>query len=163
MPGSQREVKNAEEEGVIFEWLTAPKGFTTDLRVTDGEDAVAGPVRGVMAQKMRLGQPDVSGRQAPELIEGSDYVEEADLVIMALGFEPEDLPVLWDEPDLPVNRWGTIKADYVSGATALDGVYAVGDIVRGASLVVWAIKDGRDCAEAILKRFDAQETVLAAE
>ena len=150
MPGSQREVANAEEEGVVFEWLTAPKGFTGD------------PVTGVMAQKMRLGQPDVSGRQAPELIEGSDYVEDADLVIMALGFEPEDLPTLWNEPDLPVNRWGTIKADYVSGATALDGVYAVGDIVRGASLVVWAIKDGRDCAKAILSRMDGP-AVMAAE
>ena len=149
MPGSQREVANAEEEGVIFEWLSAPKGFVGD------------PVTGVMVEKMRLGQPDVSGRQAPEVIEGSDYVEEADLVITALGFDPEDLPTLWNELDLPVNRWGTIKADYVTGATTLDGVYAVGDIVRGASLVVWAIKDGRDCAEAILKRLDAPATMAA--
>jgi len=149
MPGSQREVANAEEEGVVFEWLSAPKGFVGD------------PVTGVMVQKMRLGQPDVSGRQAPEVIEGADYVEEADLIITALGFEPEDLPTLWNEPDLPVNRWGTIKADYVTGATALDGVYAVGDIVRGASLVVWAIKDGRDCAEAILKQLDTPTTMAA--
>lgn len=149
MPGSQREVANAEEEGVIFEWLTAPKGFSGD------------PVSGVMAQRMRLGQPDATGRQAPELVDGSDYTEEADLVIMALGFEPEDLPTLWDVPDLPVNRWGTIKADYITGATALDGVYAVGDIVRGASLVVWAIKDGRDCAAAILDRFGGLTAVAA--
>ena len=149
MPGSQREVANAEEEGVVFEWLSAPKGFVGD------------PVTGVMVQKMRLGQPDVSGRQTPEVIEGADYVEEADMVITALGFEPEDLPTLWNEPDLPVNRWGTIKADYVTGATALDGVYAVGDIVRGASLVVWAIKDGRDCAEEILKRLDTSARIAA--
>ncbi|MGC1497726.1 MAG: NAD(P)-dependent oxidoreductase [Sulfitobacter sp.] len=149
MPGSQREVANAEEEGVVFEWLSAPKGFVGD------------PVTGVMVQKMRLGQPDVSGRQAPEVIEGADYIEDADMVITALGFEPEDLPTLWNEPDLPVNRWGTIKADYVTGATSLDGVYAVGDIVRGASLVVWAIKDGRDCAEAILKRLDTPATMAA--
>ena len=149
MPGSQREVANAEEEGVIFEWLSAPKGFVGD------------PVSGVMVQKMRLGQPDVSGRQAPEVIDGADYVEDADLVIMALGFEPEDLPTLWNEPDLPVNRWGTIKADYVSGATSLDGVYAVGDIVRGASLVVWAIKDGRDCAQAILAQMETPATIAA--
>ena len=149
MPGSQREVANAEEEGVVFEWLTAPKGFSGD------------PVSGVMAQRMRLGQPDATGRQAPELVDGSDYTEEADLVIMALGFEPEDLPTLWDVPDLPVNRWGTIKADYITGATALDGVYAVGDIVRGASLVVWAIKDGRDCAAAILDRFGGLTAVAA--
>lgn len=150
MPGSQREVANAEEEGVQFEWLTAPKGFVGD------------PVTGVMVQKMRLGAPDATGRQAPEVIEGADYVEDADLVIMALGFEPEDLPTLWGEPDLPVTRWGTIKTEYVTGATDMDGVYAVGDIVRGASLVVWAIKDGRDCAEAILEKMQA-EKVMAAE
>ncbi len=151
MPGSQRETQNAEEEGVIFEWLSAPKGFTDE----------GGKVSGVMVQKMRLGQPDASGRQAPEVIEGADYVEEADLVIKALGFEPEELPTLWDQPNLPVTRWGTIKAEFRTGATNLDGVYAVGDIVRGASLVVWAIKDGRDCAEAIIERFNAKAAVAA--
>ncbi len=151
MPGSQRETQNAEEEGVIFEWLSAPKGFTDD----------GGKVAGVMVQKMRLGQPDASGRQAPEVIEGADYVEEADLVIKALGFEPEELPVLWNQPELPVTRWGTVKAAFKTGATELDGVYAVGDIVRGASLVVWAIKDGRDCAEAILENFNSRAVVAA--
>ena len=153
MPGSQRETQNAEEEGVVFEWLSAPKGFTDE----------GGKVAGVMVQKMRLGQPDASGRQAPEGIEGADYIEPADLVIKALGFEPEDLPTLWDQPELPVTRWGTIKAAFQTGATELDGVYAVGDIVRGASLVVWAIKDGRDCADAILSRFDAAASSIAAE
>jgi len=151
MPGSQREVQNAEEEGVVFEWLSAPKGFTEDN----------GKVAGVMVQKMRLGAPDVTGRQAPEVIEGADYVEDADLVIKALGFEPEDLPKLWGVDGLEVTRWGTVKAEFTTGATVLDGVYAVGDIVRGASLVVWAIKDGRDCAEAILQRFDAPAAVAA--
>jgi len=151
MPGSQREVQNAEEEGVVFEWLSAPKGFAD----ADGK------VTGVMVQKMRLGAPDATGRQAPEVIEGADYVEEADLVIKALGFEPEDLPTLWGQPELPVTRWGTVKAEFKSGATDLPGVYAVGDIVRGASLVVWAIKDGRDCAEAILERFNAKAAVAA--
>ncbi|VCU60063.1 Glutamate synthase, small subunit [Tritonibacter mobilis] len=151
MPGSQRETQNAEEEGVIFEWLSAPKGFTDE----------GGKVSGVMVQKMRLGQPDASGRQAPEVIEGADYVEEADLVIKALGFEPEELPTLWDQPNLPVTRWGTIKAEFRTGATNLDGVYAVGDIVRGASLVVWAIKDGRVCAEAIIERFNTKAAVAA--
>ncbi|ATF20133.1 NAD(P)-dependent oxidoreductase [Phaeobacter gallaeciensis] len=153
MPGSQRETQNAEEEGVVFEWLSAPKGFTDD----------GGEVAGVMVQKMRLGQPDASGRQAPEVIEGADYVEPAELVIKALGFEPEDLPTLWGQPELPVTRWGTVKAAFQSGATELDGVYAVGDIVRGASLVVWAIKDGRDCAEAILNRFNTAASSMAAE
>jgi glutamate synthase (NADPH/NADH) small chain len=151
MPGSQRETQNAEEEGVVFEWLSAPKGFVDN----------GGKVSGVMVQKMRLGAPDATGRQAPEVIEGADYVEEADLVIKALGFEPEDLPTLWGQPELPVTRWGTVKAEFTTGATDLPGVYAVGDIVRGASLVVWAIKDGRDCAEAIIERFNAKAAVAA--
>ena len=151
MPGSLREVANAEEEGVVFEWLSAPKGFV-------GGDAVTG----VMVQKMRLGVPDATGRQAPEVIEGADYVEPADLVIKALGFEPEDLPTLWDQPELGVTNWGTVKADFGTGATEMPGVYAVGDIVRGASLVVWAIKDGRDCAGAILEHFNTR-AALAAE
>ena len=151
MPGSQREVANAEEEGVIFEWLSAPRGFAD----------TGGRVSGVMVQKMRLGAPDVSGRQSPEPIEGAEHVEDADLVIKALGFEPEDLPVLFGQPDLPVTRWGTIKAAFGSGATEMPGIYAVGDIVRGASLVVWAIRDGRDCADAILKDFDSVAAVAA--
>lgn len=151
MPGSQREVHNAEEEGVEFVWLSAPRGFT-------GAEAV----EGVMVQKMRLGAPDASGRQMPELIEGSDYVEEADLVVQALGFEPEDIPTLWGVPELEVTRWGTIKAEFTTGQTSLEGVFAAGDIVRGASLVVWAIKDGRDAAEAILE-FINQGASVAAE
>ena len=151
MPGSQREVQNAEEEGVEFVWLTAPKGFVGDTAV-----------EGVMVQKMRLGPPDATGRQAPEVIEGADYLEEADLVIKALGFEPEDLPTLWGCPELEVTRWGTIKADFRTHQTALENVYAVGDIVRGASLVVWAIRDGREAAEAILAKL-ADRAVVAAE
>ena len=149
MPGSQREVQNAEEEGVQFEWLTAPKGFK-------GEPASA-----VIVEKMRLGTPDATGRQRPEVIEGSDYDEPADIVIKALGFEPEDLPTLWGCPDLEVTRWGTIKAEFTSGRTALPGVYAIGDIVRGASLVVWAIRDGRDCVEALLEDLNASKSVAA--
>ena len=149
MPGSQREVQNAEEEGVDFVWLTAPKGFTGD------------EVEGVMVQKMRLGAPDATGRQVPEIIEGADYVEDADLVIKALGFEPEDLPTLWGQPELAVTRWGTIRAEYETGATSLPGVFAVGDIVRGASLVVWAIRDGRDASAAILSYLDQPASVAA--
>jgi glutamate synthase (NADPH/NADH) small chain len=149
MPGSQREVQNAEEEGVEFVWLTAPKGFA------------GAPVEGVMVQKMRLGVPDATGRQAPEVIEGADYVEEADLVIKALGFEPENLPQLWGTEGLEVTRWGTVKAEFTTGATSLPGVYAVGDIVRGASLVVWAIRDGRDCANAVLAQLAGGVAVAA--
>ena len=151
MPGSQREVQNAEEEGVEFVWLSAPKGFTGGTEV-----------EGVMVQKMRLGAPDATGRQTPEIIEGADYVEPADLVIQALGFEPEDLPTLWGVPELKVTRWGTIKADFRTHETSLPGVYAAGDIVRGASLVVWAIRDGREAAEAILG-YLAQSGAVAAE
>ena len=162
MPGSQREVANAEEEGVEFVWLSAPAGFTTELQVTDPDSPAAGaPVKGAKVQRMRLGAPDASGRQSPELIEGSDYVEDADLVIKALGFEPEDLPALWDEPALTVTRWGTIRAEFGTGRTDLPNVYAVGDIVRGASLVVWAIRDGRDCAAAILEDFNHRMAVAA--
>ena len=150
MPGSQREVQNAEEEGVEFVWLAAPDGFE------------GAPVTGVKVQTMRLGAPDATGRQMPQVIEGADYVEPADLVVKALGFEPEDLPALWGVEGLEVTRWGTIKAEFTSGQTSLDGVFAAGDIVRGASLVVWAIKDGRDAADAILAYF-SQAAVVAAE
>ena len=150
MPGSQREVMNAEEEGVEFVWLSAPKGFTGN-----------GSVEGVMTAKMRLGPPDATGRQAPEEIPGADYVEPCDLAIKALGFEPEDLPKLWGVEGLEVTRWGTIKADFRSHETALDGVYAAGDIVRGASLVVWAIRDGREAADAIAKRLTGAAAIAA--
>ena len=151
MPGSQREVQNAEEEGVDFVWLSAPKGFTGGA-VVDG----------VIVQKMRLGAPDATGRQVPEVIEDADYTEPADLVVQALGFEPEDLQALWGVPELAVTRWGTIKADFRNHATNLPGVYAAGDIVRGASLVVWAIRDGREAADAILS-YLAQPSAMAAE
>ncbi len=151
MPGSQREVANAEEEGVEFVWLTAPRGFT-------GGDVLDG----VLVQRMRLGDPDATGRQVPEIIEGADYVEPADLCLMALGFEPEALPTLWGVPELKVTRWGTIRADFRTHETSLPGVYAAGDIVRGASLVVWAIRDGREAADAMLA-YLAQPAAVAAE
>ncbi|MGY6634039.1 MAG: NAD(P)-dependent oxidoreductase [Alkalilacustris sp.] len=149
MPGSQREVANAEEEGVEFVWLTAPRGFAGD------------PVSGVIVQRMRLGQPDATGRRSPEVIEGADYTEPADMVIAALGFEAEDLPALWDVPELEVTRWGTIRAEFRTHATSLPGVWAVGDIVRGASLVVWAIRDGREAGAAILAALDQPASIAA--
>ncbi|MFN3936810.1 MAG: NAD(P)-dependent oxidoreductase [Gemmobacter sp.] len=164
MPGSQREVQNAEEEGVEFVWLSAPKAFLCDPRLTVESDpsSPGGHVRGVLVQRMRLGAADATGRQTPELIEGAEYTEPADLVIEALGFEPEDLPKLWGVEGLTVTRWGTIRADFATHATSLPGVYAAGDIVRGASLVVWAIRDGREAAEAILG-YLAQPAAVAAE
>lgn len=144
MPGSRREVQNAVEEGIEFVWRSAPEAYLGD-----------GAVRAVRTQRMRLGSPDSSGRQTPEPIPGSSANLDADVVIEALGFDPEDLPTLFGEPDLPVTRWGTIKAQVATGATKLDGVFAAGDIVRGASLVVWAIRDGRDCAAAIVRYLQA--------
>ena len=152
MPGSRRETQNAEEEGVEFVWLTAPAGF-----VADGDNVLTG----VRVQKMRLGQPDATGRRSPEVIEGADYTEDADMAIMALGFEPEELPALWDVPELAVTRWGTIKAKFNTHETELPGVWAVGDIVRGASLVVWAIRDGREAADSILRYLSAPARVAA--
>jgi glutamate synthase (NADPH/NADH) small chain len=139
MPGSVREVAHAEEEGVIFEWLAAPRAVT-------GEALKAA---GVRAARMRLGPPDASGRQAPEEIPEADFELRAELVIKALGFDPEDLPTTFAAPDLGVTRWGTLKTDLRTLATTIPGVFAAGDVVRGASLVVWAIRDGRDAAEAM--------------
>jgi glutamate synthase (NADPH/NADH) small chain len=138
MPGSQREVKHAEEEGVEFVWLSAPQTFL-------GKDAVS-HVRSV---RIHLGMPDASGRQTPQEIPDSHVNIEADLVLKALGFDPEDLPAMFDASDLAVTGWNTLKIDWRSMMTSLDGVFAAGDIVRGASLVVWAVRDGRDAAERI--------------
>jgi glutamate synthase (NADPH/NADH) small chain len=149
MPGSQREVANAEEEGVKFDWLAAPSAVT---------EKKGGGAKGVRAVRMRLGPPDASGRQAPEEIPGSDYESKADMVIKALGFDPEDLPAHFAETALSVNRWGGVKVDYRSMMTTMDGVFAAGDIVRGASLVVWAIKEGRDAAASIDAYLKARAT-----
>ncbi|MDA9744106.1 NAD(P)-dependent oxidoreductase [Candidatus Pelagibacter sp.] len=138
MPGSAREVGNAEEEGVEFIWLTSPKEFKGTNKIES-----------VVVNKMKLAEPDDSGRRKPVVEENSDFEIKADLVIKALGFDPEDLPKLFNEEKLQVSRWGTIKADFDTMETSIEGVFAAGDIVRGASLVVWGIKDGRDAATSI--------------
>ena len=140
MPGSAREVGNAIEEGVEFVWLTSPKSFIGDTHV-----------KSVEVNKMKLGKPDSSGRRRPEIDKGSEYKIPADLVIKSLGFDPENLPKLFDAKELVVSQWGTLKINLTSMQTNLDGIFAAGDIVRGASLVVWAIRDGRDAAIQIEK------------
>ena len=140
MPGSAREVGNAIEEGVEFIWLSSPKKFL-------GKDKV----QEVEVNKMKLGEPDSSGRKKPIIDPGSEFKLPADLVIKSLGFDPENLPKLFNANDLGISKWGTIKIDLQSMQTNIDGVFAAGDIVRGASLVVWAIKDGRDAASQIEK------------
>ncbi|MVW55949.1 NAD(P)-dependent oxidoreductase [Sphingomonas chungangi] len=157
MPGSQREVANAEEEGVEFVWLSAPDAFDGDAKVA-----------GVRASRMRLGAPDASGRRAPEADPGSEFRLDADIVIQALGFDPEDLPQMFGAPELSVTRWGTLRVDHKTMQTSLPGVFAAGDIVRGASLVVWGVRDGRDVSERMhswlkdkAKAAKAAETVAA--
>ena len=140
MPGSAREVNNAEEEGVEFVWLSSPKKFIGDSKVSS-----------VIVEKIKLTKPDSSGRKKPEPIPNSEYEIKTDIVIKALGFDPEDLPKLFDSKDLLVSKWGTIKINQVTMETNFKGIFAAGDIVRGASLVVWAIKDGRDAAASIHK------------
>tara|TARA_B100000470_G_scaffold25050_1_gene16461 strand:- start:2418 stop:3857 length:1440 start_codon:yes stop_codon:yes gene_type:complete len=140
MPGSVREVYNAEEEGVEFIWLSNPKKFIGEKKISS-----------VLVEKMKLGEPDSSGRKKPEPIQGSNFEIKADIAIKALGFDPENLPFLFKYPNLQVSKLGTIKINLSSMETNVQGIFAAGDIVRGASLVVWAIRDGRDAAISIDK------------
>ncbi|HWA41827.1 MAG TPA: NAD(P)-dependent oxidoreductase [Hypericibacter adhaerens] len=157
MPGSQREVAHAEEEGVEFVWLAQPEAFV-------GGSGNADPYKltGLRAQRIHLGIADATGRQQPRPIEGSHFHLPADLAIKALGFDPENLPEAMGAPGLELTRWGSVKLDWKRMATNLEGVFAAGDIVRGASLVVWAIRDGRDAAAAIQRYLMAKEAGLSA-
>jgi glutamate synthase (NADPH) small chain len=146
MPGSAREVGNAEEEGVEFVWLSSPKEFKGKNKV-----------EGLVVDRIKLGEPDDSGRRKPEIQENSEFNINADIVIKALGFDPENLPKLFNSNDLQVTKWGTLKVDFDTMESNLSGVFAAGDIVRGASLVVWAIRDGRDVAESIRKFLEKKE------
>ena len=146
MPGSSREVANAEEEGVEFVWLSSPKKFNGKNKIES-----------LVVDQIQLGEPDETGRRKPEIKAGSEYEIKADMVIKALGFDPENLPHLFDSKELQVTKWGTIKTDFDTMETNLKGVFAAGDIVRGASLVVWAIKDGRDAAVAMKKYLEEIE------
>jgi glutamate synthase (NADPH/NADH) small chain len=146
MPGSAREVANAEEEGVEFVWLSSPKEFVGTNKV-----------EGLMVDKIKLGEPDDSGRRKPEIQNNSHFNIKADIVIKALGFDPENLPKLFGSEDLQVTKWGTLKTNFDTMETNLPGVFAAGDIIRGASLVVWAIKDGRDVAVSIKNFLESKE------
>ena len=146
MPGSAREVANAEEEGVEFVWLTSPKEFKGTNKIEK-----------LIVDQIQLGEPDDSGRRKPQVKEGSEFEIKADMVIKALGFDPEDLPHLFESKALQVTKWGTLKTNFDTMETNLNGVFAAGDIVRGASLVVWAIKDGRDAAFSIKNYLENNE------
>ena len=146
MPGSAREVSNAEEEGVEFVWLSSPKEFIGKNKIQN-----------LIVDKIKLGEPDDSGRRKPEIQKNSSFDLKADMVIRALGFDPEDLPKLFECQELQLSKWGTVKTNFDTMETNLSGVFAAGDIVRGASLVVWAIKDGRDAAISIKKFFEMKK------
>ena len=146
MPGSAREVANAEEEGVEFVWLSSPKKFIGKNNVES-----------LIVDKIKLGEPDDSGRRKPEVQKNADFNLKADMVIKALGFDPEDLPKLFGCDELQVTTWGTIKTDFDTMETNIPGVFAAGDIIRGASLVVWGIKDGRDAAISIKNFLERSE------
>ncbi|MDC1344625.1 NAD(P)-dependent oxidoreductase [Candidatus Pelagibacter ubique] len=146
MPGSAREVANAEEEGAEFVWLSSPKEFIGTNKV-----------EGLIVDKIKLGEPDDSGRRKPEIQNNSHFNIKADIVIKALGFDPENLPKLFGSEDLQVTKWGTLKTNFDTMETNLPGVFAAGDIIRGASLVVWAIKDGRDVAVSIKNFLETKE------
>ncbi len=147
MPGSRREVLKAEEEGVVFRFLLRPvailQGKTEEGKI--GELAV----KGVRVQKMRLGAKGKDGRATALPVEGEEEDIPCDRLVTALGFEAENLPALFAEPALPTTEWGTLRVSKPTMQSALDNVFAAGDIVRGASLVVWAVREGMDAARGI--------------
>jgi len=119
MPGSAREVHNAEEEGVEFIWLSSPKKFIGTSQISS-----------VLVERIKLGEADSSGRKKPEPVPNSEFEMKADLVIKALGFDPENLPQLFNSPDLSISKFGTIKINLKTMETNLSGVFAAGVIVE---------------------------------
>ena len=150
MPGSAREVVNAEEEGVVFEWLAAPKAL-----LSQGDQ-----VTGVRAARMQLTEAAPGQRRDIVPVPGADFDVPADIVIEALGFSPEQFAA--HEANLRLRDDGTIKVGSVSFATSLPGVFAAGDAVRGASLVVWAVREGQDAAAEIDRYFKTRTEEVAA-
>lgn len=139
MPARIEEVHHAEDEGVRFEFLVAPVEILGDER---------GWVRAVRCIRMRLGEPDKSGRPRPVPIEGSEFEFPCDQIIVAIGNGPNPL-VPQTTPDLATSRWGNIVADEATGQTSKPGVFAGGDIVTGAATVIKAMGAGKAAARAI--------------
>jgi glutamate synthase (NADPH/NADH) small chain len=136
-PAREEEIQHAKEEGIDFRWLTAP----TEI-LDDGH----GNVRGMRCLEMELGEPDDSGRRRPLPIEGSDYEFETDMVVYAIGTNPN--PIIGQTSKLKLNQWGYLDTDE-SLATSMAGVYAGGDIVTGAATVILAMGAGRKAARSI--------------
>ena len=139
MPGRDEEIHHAEEEGVVFHLLTNPKRILSDEN---------GRVTGIECLRMKLGEPDDSGRRRPIPIEGSEFMIEADTVIPALGNKPNPI-VPMTTPDLEMTKWKTIVADEATGKTSKDRVWAAGDIVSGAATVILAMGQAKIAAKSI--------------
>ena len=138
MPARLEEVHHAEHEGVDFQLLVAP------LEVIGDEKRW---VTGLKCNRMELGEPDASGRRRPQVIPGSEFVLDCDVVVVAIGTKAN--PLLTQTcPDLKLNKWGNIETDE-NGMTSIPGVFAGGDIVRGAATVILAMGDGKNAAKAI--------------
>jgi glutamate synthase (NADPH/NADH) small chain len=152
VPARAEEVHHAEEEGIIFDFLTNPVEIYGDEK---------GWVRGMRCIRMKLGEPDASGRRRPLPVEGSEFDMDVDMVVMALGTRPNPL-VFTDSGGLERTRWGTVMADEQTGKTTKDRVWAGGDIVTGAATVISAMGAGKRAA-ADIDRFLRGETVPATE
>ena len=143
MPGSKKEVKNAKEEGAAFEFNVQPVELTLD---DDGK------VKGIRMLRTRLGEPDAQGRRRPVPVSGSEFVMPADAVIMAFGFNPHAMPWLQAQ-GVDTDDWGRIRASVESRyryQTSNPQIFAGGDAVRGADLVVTAMAEGRHAAQGIM-------------
>jgi glutamate synthase (NADPH/NADH) small chain len=139
MPARDAEIHHADEEGINWQFLTNPVEFI-------GDDN--GHVKAVKCVRMELGEPDASGRQRPVPVEGSEFVTEVDIAVVAIGNKSNPL-LTASMPDLKLNKWGNIEADPETGATSKRGVFAGGDIVTGAATVILAAGAGRKAANAI--------------
>jgi glutamate synthase (NADPH/NADH) small chain len=139
MPGSRKEYDNAVEEGAEFKFLTNPVALESDGQ---------GKVTGVRCVRMELGEPDAKGRRVPKPVAGSEFLVPADVVLVAYGFDPVPFPAESDLNQIKVNDWGAMIVD-ARQMTNVPGVFAGGDLSRGASLVVHAVRDGRKAANGI--------------
>jgi glutamate synthase (NADPH/NADH) small chain len=138
LPARVEEVHHAEQEGVRFDFLTAP------VRVVGDENHW---VTGLECRRMELGEPDGSGRRRPVPVPGSEFVLPCDTVIVAIGTRANPL-LTSTAPDLQLNRWGYIETD-AGGQSSMPGVFAGGDIVRGAATVILAMGDGKRISTSI--------------
>ncbi len=141
MPAREEEIHHAEEEGIIFDILTLPVEYTGDEKNW---------VKEMECIKMKLGEPDASGRRRPVPIEGSNFITPVDTVVCAIGQSPNPL-IPQSTPDLKTGKWGNIEVDDKTGKTSKRGCWAGGDVVRGGATVILAMGDGRVAARSIDK------------